>query len=104
MCAYIELVHTLYYQYAVNNVYGIRGGFHGFQSVHSVIDALSEGSRDRNAHAHRKSSSVFTNADNGSILLTPEAVDNIHHQGGMRRDDEVCVFDGSFIIILYMVV
>ena len=50
-----ELVHSLYYLYGANKVYGIRGGFQGFLS---------------------------NNPDLAPILLTNELVENIHHEGG----------------------
>jgi 6-phosphofructokinase 1 len=50
-----ELVHSLYYLYGANKVYGIRGGFHGF---------------------------AMENPDYDPVLLTNEIVENIHHEGG----------------------
>lgn len=48
-----ELVNSLYHLYKVQTCYGIRGGYNGFHDE------------------HRK-----------PILLTPEMVDQIHHEGG----------------------
>jgi len=48
-----ELVHSLYYLYGANKVYGVRGGFHGFHK-----------------------------AEYEPVLLTNELVENIHHDGG----------------------
>lgn len=53
-----ELTHALYYMYGVQSVWGVRGGFHGF-------------CRD-NHH----------DEDYRPILLTPEKVEDIHHEGG----------------------
>lgn len=51
-----ELVHSLYYLYGANKVYGITGGFHGFhKSNHTTLPP---------------------------IVLTNEMVENIHHEGG----------------------
>ena len=52
-----ELVHALYYIYGVNSVWGVRGGFHGFHA-----DVGDE--------------------DFYPVLLTPEKVQDIHHEGG----------------------
>lgn len=54
-----ELVHSLYYLYGANKVWGIQGGFRGFH--------------------------IDDNDDNNScppILLTIDLVENIHHEGG----------------------
>ena len=48
-----ELVHSLYYMYGADKVYGIRGGFHGFYKP-----------------------------DYEPVLLTNEMVQDIHHEGG----------------------
>ncbi|KAG7347433.1 6-phosphofructokinase [Nitzschia inconspicua] len=48
-----ELVHSLYYLYGANKVYGIQGGFHGFHDPNCP-----------------------------PILLTTDMVENIHHEGG----------------------
>mmetsp|Transcript_5059 Transcript_5059/g.10336 ORF Transcript_5059/g.10336 Transcript_5059/m.10336 type:complete len:573 (-) Transcript_5059:105-1823(-) len=52
-----ELTHALYYIYGVNAVWGVRGGFHGFH-----------------ADVHDE--------DFYPVLLTPEKVEDIHHEGG----------------------
>jgi 6-phosphofructokinase 1 len=48
-----ELVHSLYYLYGANKVYGIQGGFHGFH-----------------------------NPDYPPVVLTTALMENIHHEGG----------------------
>lgn len=48
-----ELVHSLYYLYGANKVYGIQGGFRGFHDPNCP-----------------------------PILLTTDLVENIHHEGG----------------------
>lgn len=50
-----ELVHSLYYLYGANKVYGIRGGFRGFR---------------------------MEDPDYDPVLLTNELVEDIHHDGG----------------------
>jgi 6-phosphofructokinase 1 len=51
-----ELVHALFYLYGVNEVLGIKGGYNGFKKQ--------------------------TNPDFDPVKLTPELVENIHHEGG----------------------
>lgn len=53
-----ELTHALYYIYGVNEVWGVRGGYHGFNTDKHVDD------------------------DYQPVLLTPEKVEDIHHEGG----------------------
>jgi 6-phosphofructokinase 1 len=53
-----ELTHTLYYIYGVNQVWGVRGGYHGFHDDKEDDD------------------------DYHPVLLTPEKVEDIHHEGG----------------------
>ena len=52
-----ELTHALYYLYGVNSVWGCRGGFNGFD-----VDTDNE--------------------DYQPVYLTPEKVEDIHHEGG----------------------
>lgn len=49
-----ELTHALYYLYGVNQVWGVRGGYHGFHNL----------------------------PDFQPILLTGEMVEDVHHEGG----------------------
>ena len=51
-----ELTHALHYLYGVNQVWGVRGGYHGF---------------------HESGDPDFE-----PVLLTPERVEDIHHEGG----------------------
>ena len=53
-----ELTHALYYMYGVKQVWGVRGGYHGFH--------------DDKQH----------DEDYQPVLLTPEKVEDIHHEGG----------------------
>jgi 6-phosphofructokinase 1 len=58
-----ELVHSLYYLYGANQVWGVRGGFHGF-------------------HAKNRQEDAVIGNPNSPILLTNALVENIHHEGG----------------------
>lgn len=51
-----ELVHSLYYLYGAKNVWGVKGGFNGFNDN--------------------------GNPDYDPVLLTNEMVESIHHEGG----------------------
>jgi 6-phosphofructokinase 1 len=71
-----ELVHSLYYMYDIQNVYGIQGGFHGF---HYNTDTK-------------------TNLDLQPIVLTNEMVANIHHDGGTILKSSRGGFDSNVIL------
>jgi 6-phosphofructokinase 1 len=64
-------VHSLYYLYGANKVYGIRGGFHGF---------------------------AMENPDDDPVLLTNEIVENIYHEGGTILQSSRGDFDNNKII------
>ena len=51
-----ELTHALYYLYGINQLWGVRGGFNGFLGT--------------------------DDEDYQPVLLTPEKVEDIHHEGG----------------------
>ena len=65
-----ELVHTLYYLYGVNEVWGVTGGFNGF----------------------------LGKEDYDPILLTNAMVENIHHEGGTVLRSSRGGFDETMIL------
>jgi len=92
-----ELVHTLHYQYAVNKVYGIRGGFHGFhEHSHNHSGHTSEctgpGTGSEGCAASLEDNST------GAVVLTPAVVHDIHHQGGTVLSSSRGGFDAELII------
>ena len=85
---FVELVDTLHYQYSVQNVYGIKGGFHGFH-LHGGAPTIEGSGRSPGPDSiptvggSRVESSTYAGGRSGVVLLTPELVCDIHHQGGI---------------------
>lgn len=85
-----EITRALYHLYGIKgNVYGIVGGFKGFydQKVCLLVYGIAfEGCLKLRInslwHASSLILSVLNFAQTPPILLTPESVENIHHEGG----------------------
>lgn len=94
-----ELVHTLHYQYAVNKVVGIRGGFHGFhEHSHNHPKDCHTPDCTSSSTGHERFGGSFQDNTTGAVVLTPATVHDIHHQGGTVLSSSRGGFDADVIL------
>ena len=103
-----HIVEQLYYVYGVKDIYGIRGGYRGFDSTVPLPSSEGGGflsrfmtrrSLDSQSASSSSSSSGGSGGDGSSffapMLLSPKMVSNWHHEGGTNLGSARGGFDES---------